>query len=103
MKLVKIEFGIELLESILTARNNVFVETDCPEDVKIVKVIQSEDDQSNHRIVLLLQSEEADWVDIKMNGPGAWVEAIPFIDPFQYTVVDPDEDESPPPTKETAP
>jgi len=47
-----------------------------------------------------VESDEADWPDIKMNGPDA---DIPFIDPFQYTVVDPDEDESPPVTEEIAP
>lgn len=99
MKLAKIEFGIDLLEAILAARNNEFVKTDCPEDVRVIKVIQSEDDQANHRIILVLSSEEADWPDVKMNGP----DEIPFVMPFQYTVRDPDEDESPPPTKETAP
>jgi len=99
-KLAKVELSIELLEAILTAANNDFVTTDCPTDLRIVKVLQSEDDQSNHRVTLVVQSEEADWPDIKMNGPDA---DIPFVGPFQYTVVDPDEDESPPVTEEIAP
>jgi len=99
MKLAKILFGTDLLEAILAARNNDFVQTDCPDDVRVVKAIQSDEDQANHRIVLVLTSEEADWPDIKMNGP----DEIPFVMPFQYTVRDPDEDESPPPTEETAP
>jgi len=99
-KLAKVEFGIGLLEAILTAANNNFVTTDCPADLRIVKVLQSQDDQSNNRVVLVVESDEADWPDIKMNGPDA---DIPFIDPFQYTVVDPDEDESPPVTEEIAP
>lgn len=98
MKLAKIKFGIDLLEAILAAKNNDFVQTDCPSDVKVVKVIQDPDDQANHYCVLVLTSEEADWPEIKMNGP----DEIPFVGPFQYTVRDPDEDESPPPTKETA-
>lgn len=97
-KLAKVEFGIGLLEAILTAAKNDFVTTDCPADLRIVRVLQSQDDQSNNRVVLVVQSEEADWPDIKVNGPDA---DIPFVDPFQYTVVDPDE--SPPVTEEIAP
>jgi len=100
MKLVKVWMSTDLLEAIMTARNNDFVTTDCPADLRIVKVMQDEDDQSNNRVALVVNSEEADWPDIKMNGPDA---DIPFIDPFQYTVVDPDEDESPPVTEEIAP
>ena len=103
MKLAKIEFGIDLLEAILAAKNNDFVQTDCPGDVRVVKVIQSDEDQANHRVILVLTSEEADWPETKTNGPGSWVTPIPFVGPFQYTVRDPDEDESPPPTEETAP
>ncbi len=99
MKLAKVELGIGLLEAILTAANNDFVTTDCPKDLKIVKVLQSQFDQANHKVILVVNSEEADWPDIKVNGP----DEIPFVEPFQYTVVDPDEDESPPPTEETAP
>jgi hypothetical protein len=96
-KLAKVEFGIGLLEAILSAKNNDFVTTDCPDDVRVVQVIQDEFDQANHRMVLVLTSEEADWPE---NVP---YDEIPMIDPFQYTVVDPDEDESPPVTEEIAP
>jgi len=99
-KLVKVQMGTDLLEAIMTARNNDFVNTDCPQDLRIVKVMQSQDDQANNRVVLVVQSEEADWPDILLNGPDA---DIPFVGPFQYTVVDPDEDESPPVTEEIAP
>ncbi len=99
-KLAKVELGIGLLEAIMTAANNDFVTTDCPKDLRIVKVLQSQLDQANHKVILVVQSDEADWPDIKMNGPDA---DIPLIDPFQYTVVDPDEDESPPVTEEIAP
>jgi len=99
-KLAKVWMSTDLLEAIMTARNNDFVNTDCPSDLRIVKVMQDEDDQANNRVVLVVNSEEADWPDIKVNGPDA---DIPFVDPFQYTVVDPDEDESPPVTKEIAP
>jgi len=92
MKLVKVEFSTELLEAILSARNNAFVNTDCPDDVRVVKVTQDEDDQANHRVVLLLTSEEADWPE------QVPYDEIPMIDPFKYTVVDPDE--SPPTTEE---
>ncbi len=94
-KLAKLQFSTELLEAILTAKNNDFVTTDCPDDVRVVKILQDEDDQANHRVVLVLTSEEADWPD---NVP---YDEIPMIDPFQYTVVDPDE--SPPVTEEIAP
>ena len=99
-KLVTVKMGTDLLEAIITARNNDFVKTDCPKDLRVVKVMQSQDDQSNNRVILVVQSDEADWPDIKMNGPDA---DIPFIEPFQYTVVDPDEDESPPVTEEIVP
>lgn len=99
-KLAKVELGTDLLEAIMTARNNDFVNTDCPQDLRVVKVLQSQEDQANNKVVLVVQSEEADWPDIKVNGPNV---DIPFIGPFQYTVVDPDEDESPPVTEEIAP
>ena len=98
-KLAKVRLSTELLEAILTAVNNDFVTTDCPADLKIVKVLQDEDDQANHELVLIVASDEADWPNMKVNGPNP----VPFIDPFQYTVVDPDEDESPPTTKEIVP
>jgi hypothetical protein len=99
-KLAKVLLATDLLEAIMTARNNDFVNTDCPKDLRVVKVVQSADDQANHQVVLVVQSEEADWPDIKFNGPEV---DIPFVGPFQYTVVDPDEDESPPVTEEIAP
>jgi len=94
MKLVKIQFSTELLEAILSAKNNTFVTTDCPDDVRVVKVIQDEDDQANNRVVLVLSSEEADWPEEVPYGE------ISMIDPFKYTVVDPDE--SPPTTEESS-
>ena len=99
MKLAKIKFGIDLLEAILAAKNNDFVQTECPGDVKVVKVIQDPDDQANHYCVLVLTSEESDWPDVKMNG----LDEIHFVGPVQYTVRDQDEDESLPPTQERAP
>lgn len=97
MKLAKVEFAIELLEAILTASQNDYVHTDCPQDIKIVRVIQDDDDQANHRVVLVVESEEADWPE-QLHQPG-W--QIPFIKPFTYTVEHPDEDKSPPTTGET--
>lgn len=100
MKLVKVELGVDLLEAIIAARNNDYVQTDCPADVRIVQVVQDEFMQANHKVILIVTSEEADWPEFKTNGP---MVDVPLIDPFQYTVRDPDEDESPPPTEETAP
>lgn len=95
MKLVKVMMSTELLEAILSAKNNDFVTTNCPEDVRIVRVCQDAEDQANNRVILVLESEEADWDDVGK----AWsVDNVPMIGPFEYTVVDPDE--SPPPTEE---
>ena len=95
MKLARVMLSTELLEAILSAKNNDFVQTNCPDDVKIVKVCQDAEDQSNHRVTLVLESQEADWADV---GKAWTVDSVPMIDPFEYTVVDPDE--SPPPTEE---
>jgi hypothetical protein len=94
MKLVKIQFATDLLEAILSAKNNEFVYTDCPDDVQVVKVIQDEEDQSNHRMTLVLTSVEADWPETGKLEIVPFDE-IPMIDPFQYTVIDPDEDKPP--------
>jgi hypothetical protein len=95
MKLAKVMMSTELLEAILSAKNNDFVTTNCPDDVRIVRVCQDAEDQANNRVILVLESEEADWDDVGK----AWsVDNVPMIDPFEYTVVDPDE--SPPPTEE---
>jgi hypothetical protein len=96
MKLARLEFSVELLEAILTARNNDYVTTNCPNDVKIVRVLQEKYDQVNNRIVLVLESEEASWPDTGKLGMVSF-DDIPMIDPFEYTVLDP---ESPPTTEE---
>jgi len=93
MKIGRIELSTELLEQILTAGQNDYVTTDCPNDVKIVKVFQTDEDQANHRVQIVLESEEADWPIMPLMGE------IPFVGPFTYTVEHPDEDESPPPTE----
>ncbi len=95
MKLARVTLSTELLEAILSAKNNDFVTTNCPDDVRIVKVCQDAEDQANNRVILVLESEEADWADI---GKGWTVDSVPMIEPFEYTVIDPDE--SPPPTEE---
>lgn len=96
-KLGKLQFSIEILESILTAKGNDYVSTDCPQDIKIVKVVQDADDQANHRFLLVVESEEAGWPDLKWDGPAV---EIPLVGPFTYTVEHPDEDESSPSTTE---
>jgi hypothetical protein len=85
-KLAKVQFSVETLEAILTAKENDYVSTDCPQDIRIVRVVQDVEDQANHRIVLVLESEEADWPDIKITDASA---EIPLVGPFTYTVEDP--------------
>jgi len=96
MKLVKLEFSVGLLEAILSAKNNEYVYTDCPDDVRVVQVIQETEDQANHRLTLVLTSVEADWPDAYDGKLGVVpIDEIPMIEPFQYTVIDPDEDKPP--------
>jgi hypothetical protein len=106
-RLAKVQLSTELLEAILTAKNNDFVTTDCPQDIKIVKVFQDEEDQSNHRVTLMVNSEDESWPDSpkeqQLRAFAGDPVGIPLLNPFQYTVVDPDEDESPPVTEEIAP
>ncbi len=94
MKLAKLQFDVELFERIVTAKDNDYVTTDCPQDLKIVKVLQNDDEQAKHIVTLIVQSEEADWPDV----PKFPHSEIPFVGPFTYTVEHPDEDESPPTT-----
>ncbi len=98
VKLARLEFNVGLLEAILSAKNNDFVQTNCPEDVRVVKVMQDMDDQANNRIILVLSSEEADWSEGKLGLRNP--HEIPLIEPFEYTVTDPDEDQPPPETTE---
>ncbi len=103
MKLVRLLFDVELFERIVTAADNDYVTTDCPEDLKIVRVFQDADDQSNHRVTLVVSSESFAEVSDEIRRK-AFIsgdpEGIPLSMPFTYTVRDPDEDESPPPTTE---
>lgn len=96
-KLAKIQLSIDILEAILTAKENAYVSTDCPQDIKIVRVVQDAEDQANHRILIFVESEEADWPELEWDGPAV---EIPLVGPFTYTVQHPDEDESPPSTTE---
>ena len=96
MKLVYLEFSVGLLEAILSAKNNEYVYTDCPDDVQVVQVIQDTDDQANHRLTLVLTSVEADWPESDAKLGVKPIDEIPMISPFQYTVIDPDEDKPPP-------
>lgn len=104
IKLAQLHLSTELLEEILTARNNDYVTTTCPQDVKIIKVSQDSDDQANHRVVLLLESEDESFPDVsEEERRSALISGnlvgIPLLTPFEYTVVDP---ESPPTTEETS-
>lgn len=106
MKLGRLLFDVELFERIVTAADNDYVVTDCPQDLKIVRVFQDADDQSNHRVTLIVSSEEIAEVSDEVRRTAMISgdpEGIPLLTPFTYTVRDPDEDESPPPTEETAP
>ena len=105
MKLGRLLFEVELLERILTAADNDYVVTDCPHDLKIVRVFQDADDQANHRVTLVVSSEWFDEISDEVRRQAMISgdpEGIPLLTPFTYTVVDPD-DESPPPTEETPP
>jgi len=97
-KLARVELSIDILKAILTAKENDYVSTNCPQDIEIVKVVQSDEDQSNHRIQIIMESQEADWEDVSEDD--IFMEKIPMLDPFTYTVEHPDEDESPPSTTE---
>jgi len=97
-KLAKLKLSTDILERIITAKDNDFVQTNAPQDMRIVKVLQDQDDQANHMVTLVVESVESDWPEVVYNGPDV---TIPMLDPFEYTVVDPDEDLSPPTTEET--
>ena len=106
MKLARLLFDVELFERIMTAADNSFVSTDCPQDLKIVKVFQDSDDQANHRVTLVVSSESFAEVSDKIRQTAMIsgnLEGIPLLHPFTYTVSDPDEDESLPSTEETSP
>lgn len=107
MKLGRLLFDVELFERIVTAADNDYVTTDCPLDLKIVRVFQDADDQANHRVTLVVTSESIAEVSDEIRRKAMISgdpEGIPLLMPFTYTVRDPDEDESPPPTdEETSP
>lgn len=94
-KLAKIQMSTELLERIMTAADNEFVHTDCPQDLKIVRVFQDQEDQSNHRVTLVVSSESLAEVseEVRLTAMVSGnPEGIPLLDPFTYTVDNPDED-----------
>jgi hypothetical protein len=98
-KLAKMYLSTDLLERIITAKDNDYVHTNAPQDLKIVRIVQDSDDQANHRVLVYVDSEEAGWPESKLG-----LEAdIPLLDPFTYTVDRSDEDESPPTTQGESP
>lgn len=92
-KLGRIEMTTEVLEQMLTASENAHVVTNCPQDLKIVKIVQTGEEQANQKFSIVVTSEERDWPFVE-----SWHD-IPLLMPFTYTVVDP-EDQSPPETEE---
>ena len=105
MKLGRLLFDMELFERIVTAADNDYVTTDCPQDLKIVRVFQDADDQANHRVTLVVSSGSFAEISDEIRRTAMISgdpEGIPLLTPFTYTVVDPDEDESPLSTKETS-
>jgi len=96
-RLARVEMSAKTLEQILTASENDHVVTNCPQDLKVVRVHQTGEEQANGKFSIIVTSDERDdWPFVE-----SWHD-IPTLMPFTYTVVDPDKDQSPPKTEETS-
>jgi len=81
----------DVLEQILRASDADNIETNCPQDLRVVGIVQDAVSCEQRKFTVIVTSEE-----LNVEPAESWAE-VPVLEPFTYTVVEP-----PPPTQETS-